>query len=148
MEVAAHQNIQDLTICVNEAQLERVEHFKYLGVVTHQHLTWVDHVDKITKKISQRIGLLQRVKYLLPLETRQTLYMSLIAPLFDYADIIWGHKNNDTLMRNLQVLQNRAARLFWINQNLALRVMLSISSIGNPSPWVDGFTLLLQCINI
>ena len=37
--------------------------------------------------------------------------MSLVAPLFDYADIVWGDKNNDTLMTNLQTLQNRAAKV-------------------------------------
>ena len=32
-------------------------------------------------------------------------------PLFDYADIVWGDKNNVQLMNHLQVMQNNAARL-------------------------------------
>ena len=48
---------------------------------------------------------------MLPLEARRTLYMSLVAPLCDNADIVWGDKNNDTLMTNLQTLQNRAAKV-------------------------------------
>ena len=39
-----------------------------------------------------------------------TLYNSLILPLFDYADLVWGNKNNEVLMQHLQVLQNNAAR--------------------------------------
>ena len=84
-----YRNIQDLTVCIQEVQLEGVESFKYLGVIIHQHMTWADHIDEIK---------------LLPLEARQTLYMSLVAPLFDYADIVWGDKNNDTLITNLQRL--------------------------------------------
>ena len=80
-------------------------------------------MDEITKKISQRIGVLHRVKYLLPEETRQTLYFSLIAPLFDYADIVWGDKNNnDTLTANLHVLQNRVKKIIFISQSTGLQV--------------------------
>ena len=48
---------------------------------------------------------------MLPLHGRLTLYNSLILPLFDYAYIVWGDKNNEVLMQNLQVLQNNAARI-------------------------------------
>ena len=32
-------------------------------------------------------------------------------PLFDYGDTVWGDKNNDTLVGQLQVLQNKAAKV-------------------------------------
>jgi len=45
------------------------------------------------------------------LQARLTLYNSLVLPLFDYGDIVWGDKNNSTLMENLQTLQNKAAKI-------------------------------------
>ena len=48
---------------------------------------------------------------LLPLETRITLYNSLVRPLFDYGDTIWGDKGKATLMTDLQLLQNKAAKI-------------------------------------
>ena len=45
-------------------------------------------------KINQRLGVLLSVKEFLDLGTRSVLYTSLILPLFDYGDIIWGEKNN------------------------------------------------------
>ena len=36
---------------------------------------------------------------------------SLVMPLFDYADLVWGDKHNVTLMTSLQVLQNKAAKI-------------------------------------
>ena len=98
-----------VTVYVAENQLERVDSFKYLGITIHQHMKWADHIDKISKKINQRIGLIRRIKILLPAHARRTLYMSLIAPL--YADNVWGDKNNDTLMKDLQILMNRAAKI-------------------------------------
>ena len=44
------------------------------------------------------------------MKDRLTIYRSLILLLFDYADIIGGDKNNSTLMDQLRILQNKAAR--------------------------------------
>ena len=38
-------------------------------------------------------------------------YNSLVMPLFDYADLVWGDKHNVILMTSLQVLQNKAAKI-------------------------------------
>ena len=38
-------------------------------------------------------------------------YNGLVLPLFDYADVVWGDKNNIALMNNIQVLQNKAAKI-------------------------------------
>ena len=47
----------------------------------------------------------------MPLKARVSLYNALILPLFDYGDVIWGDKNNDTIMSELQILQNKAAKV-------------------------------------
>lgn len=38
-------------------------------------------------------------------------FNSFILPIFDYGDIIWGDRGNASFMSELQVLQNKAARL-------------------------------------
>ena len=52
-----------------------------------------------------------REKPLLTLDAQITLYNTLISPLFDYADVIWGDKDNSTLMGDLQILQNKVAKV-------------------------------------
>ena len=93
-------------IGINDDVLEKVESFKYLGVTLHQHTTWDEHVDSVIKKINQRLGVICRVKHLIPLSTRLILYLCI-----DYGDIIWGDKINSTLMEHLQILQNKAAKI-------------------------------------
>ena len=107
---------RDLSLEINAQILERKECLEYLGIKLNQNMSWSDHIDTLCKKVSQRLGVLRRVKYLLPLHGRLTLYNGLILPLFDYADTVWGDKNNEVLMHNLQVLQNNAARI--INPNV------------------------------
>ena len=99
-----------LSLTANGNALERNESFKYQGVTINQHMTWSDHISILSKKVNQRLGLICRVKHLLPLQARITLYNSPILPLLDYGDIVWGDKNNITIMDHLQVLQNNAAR--------------------------------------
>jgi len=74
-------------------------------------MSWADHIESVCKEINQRIGLIRRVRNLLPFQARVTLYNTLILPLFDCGDLIWGDKNNLTIMSELQVLQNNAAKV-------------------------------------
>ena len=96
---------------INDSPLERTDSFKYLGVTISQSMTWHDHISTITKKVNQRLGVLLRVKHMLRLQACLTLCNSLVLPLFDYGDIVWGDKNNSTLMENLHTLQNKAAKI-------------------------------------
>ena len=100
-----------LSLKINDHFLERKDSFKYLGVIINQNMSWSDHIEILSRKISQRLSLLRRIKHLLPLHARLTIYNSLILPLFDYADLVWGDKNNKVLMDHLQVLQNNPARI-------------------------------------
>ena len=104
------KNFQDMQLLVAHEELENTTEFKYLGIVINQHLTWHDHVEILHSKVAQRLGMLKRLKHLLPLFARKLYVMTLIVPLFDYASIVWGDKNNKTLMNSLQVLQNKAAK--------------------------------------
>jgi len=65
----------------------------------------------VAGKINQRLGLLKRIKHLLPFGLRILFDKCLVMPLFEYADLVWGDKNNVTLMFSLQVLQNKAAKI-------------------------------------
>ena len=99
-----------ITLKIEEEEIEQVTSYKYLGVKINETLTWSNHVESICKKVAQRLGLLQHIKHLLPQYLRELLVNSLILPLLDYADIVWGDKKNKALMDNLQVLHNKAAK--------------------------------------
>ena len=104
------KSFTNISIHVNEHQLARERTFKYLGITFTENFTWSDHLNNISTKINQRMGLLRRIKTFIPLKTRLIIYNALILPLFDYGDIIWGDKNNSSLMDQLQILQNKAAK--------------------------------------
>ena len=105
------QTCQGVKVVIDHENLECEDTIKYLGVVIHKNLTWNEHIESLIAKVNQRIGLLNRIKHLLPLDARVTIYNALIRPLFDFADTIWGDRDNITLMHDLQVLQNKVAKV-------------------------------------
>ena len=38
------------------------------------------------------------------------MYNSMVLPLFHYADIVWGDRDNKVLMTSLQILENKVAK--------------------------------------
>ena len=99
-----------VSININESILERTDTFKYLGITINQYMTWSDHIESLVAKANQQIGLLKHVKHLLSCPARITLYNALILPILDYADIVWGNKDNVMFMKMLQIVQNKAAK--------------------------------------
>ena len=82
---------------------------KILGVHIDQKLTWSKHLNIVKRNATNAIRKIHRINKFLPLKLKMTLYNTLIVPIFNYADIIWGgcHK---TQGKRLQVPQNFAAR--------------------------------------
>ena len=103
--------LNSLSVFVLGNQLDSVRSFKYLGVVLSSNFTWTEYVAHVISKVNQRLGLLCIIKHLLPYNACLPYYKSLVLPILDYADMVWGDKDNTVLMNNLQVLQNKAAKL-------------------------------------
>ena len=94
------QTCQGIKLFIDHKHLESEDSIKYLGVVIHKNLTWNEHIESLITKVNQRIGLLNCIKHLLPLDARVTLYNALIRLIFNFADTIWGDRDNITLMHD------------------------------------------------
>ncbi|CAB4000393.1 Hypothetical predicted protein [Paramuricea clavata] len=67
------------------------------------------NVSKTKLMVAKRLGLLKRVKHLLPRQSRELVYKTVIQPVLEYGDIV--DRFNNTLMERLQVLQIKAAKV-------------------------------------
>ena len=94
------------TLEINGNKLDSVDEFCFLGIVFDKHLSWNNHVGKISCKISQTTGVINKLKHFLPSNILQTIYNSLILPHLNYGILAWGHKN-DRLFK----LQKRVIRI-------------------------------------
>ena len=80
-----------------------------LGVVLDNELTFEDHISSICRKVSAQISALNRLKNILPLKTKESLYRAFILPYFNYCNQVWHHcgKRNTVKIEkvNLRVLR-------------------------------------------
>ena len=82
---------------------------KYLELIADDTLTWDEHVDQISTKMSKNIGIIKRVRTFLPWHSLLTLYRTLTEPYLRYCNTVWG-QCSDTLQKKLQCVQNKVAR--------------------------------------
>jgi hypothetical protein len=100
----------EFNINIKGTRLQRVNHCKHLGVIVDENLLWSNHVDHVRKKVLTGLYFLRKSKYVVPTHVQTMLYKTIVAPHFDYCNVVWGRYNN-FLNNKLQVLQNRAAKI-------------------------------------
>ena len=79
-------------IKINDISIERVYVFNFLGLIMDEHLNWRSHVEKISNNGCKTIGVLNKLKYVLPLIVKLILNNSLILPHHNYGIMTWGYK--------------------------------------------------------
>ena len=86
--------------------IEHVNSFNFLGIDFNSKLTWTNHINKISNKISRTIGVMNKIKETVPQKILKLIYNSLIYSHLNYGNLLWGH---DT--RRLFILQKKAVRV-------------------------------------
>ena len=89
--------------------LSRTESINYLGIFIDQHLTFKNHVDHVCNNISPAVGILSKVRWILPRKVCILLYNALIHCRLSYCIESWGSAS-DHVLHPLEVLQKRAIR--------------------------------------
>jgi hypothetical protein len=103
-------DFKDISVQYNGTVLEQVHDFKYLGVTLDSSLSWDCHINNLNAKISQKIGVIRRVKHLLPKSFLSLLSNALVLPHFDYCSNVWTNCSKHNLT-SLQMQQNKLARI-------------------------------------
>jgi hypothetical protein len=86
--------------------IERVEQFDFLGLTISETLSWLPHISKISIKISKAIGILNRLKNILPPNVLILIYNSLINSHMSYCVLAWGFCSSRIIK-----LQKKAIRI-------------------------------------
>ena len=100
------RKIPKLNITINGNLVEQVTNFNFLCITIDQHLTWNDHISKISIKVARVIGIMNKLKNIFPHQILRTLNNSLIHPHFIYGLYIKGFSP-----KRLSILQKKAVRI-------------------------------------
>ena len=92
MLIGSRQKLSSLAVLpaleINGTQLNRVNFTKSLGVLIDENLTWSNHINAISKKISSGIGSIKRISHCVPPATLQNIYHGLVQSHFDYCSVV------------------------------------------------------------
>ena len=91
-------------------KVKEVTSHRHLGLIMSQGMSWGEHIRILTAKASQRIGILNVLKYKLSRDVLTHLYNSLVLPVLDYCDQIY---DNCTVLQkaSLESVHIAAARV-------------------------------------
>ena len=75
---------------INNIPIERKSVAKFLGVLVDDKLSWSQHIAAIKSKMSRYIGILFKLKNVLPLKARILTFNSLVQSHVNYCSLVWG----------------------------------------------------------
>ena len=90
--------------------IEKVDHFKFLGIHLDNELRWNVHTHHIEKKIAGGLYALNSLKHMLPTCNLRSLYFALINSHLSYGCQLWGN-TFDKHLHKLKVQQKKAIRI-------------------------------------
>ena len=95
---------------VADPSILRINCTKYLGVLIDECLSFREHIDYISLKLTRNVGILRKLNYIFPRDILRKLYCSLLHPYLLYCRTVWG-RTFPSHLRHIRVLQNKALRL-------------------------------------
>ena len=117
--------------------------YKYLGLVIDCFLSWQDHIDYISSKISKSVNIITKLKRHVTKQSLVSIYYALVYPYLTYGCVLWGN-NYEAPLAQLVKLQNKVVRVI---KNVPLRDHITTASISNSSTFIKVTPYLLGYTN-
>ena len=106
MQFQKRRTVDPINLNICNKPIDVVSQFTFLGTLLDEHISWKNHIDMVTNKLSKIIGILHRLKYVYPESILITIYNSLFVPHVNYGSLVWG-----TNIKRLGILQKKAIRI-------------------------------------
>ena len=108
----------DITLSINDLNIANTELIKLLGVHIDENLNFTEHISKLCTKASQKVGVLSRLRNLIPCK----------AKLLTYCHLIW-HFCESSDKRKLEQIQERALRVIYKSHSATYEKLLRRADI-------------------
>jgi hypothetical protein len=119
-------------ITLNNVVISECNTIRSLGVFLSGNLSWQEHINHICGRLACVIAVLFKLSTNnVPTTVLISVYNGLFVPYIDYCSVLWGPLLGTTLIRRLQVLQNRA-----------IRIIFRLPSRTNVSPYFAKMNVL------
>ena len=90
--------------------VNRVDHHNFLGVILDSKLNFKMHIQGVCSKVSKTVGILYKLKDILPLRPLKDLYNTLVLPYLNYCVTAWGAASFSAI-NTIYLLQKKLIRI-------------------------------------
>lgn len=112
MTISNKKNPLLYTYTVDRKSLNRVNEFKYLGLIITDNIHWDSHITAISNKALSKLHFLRRSLKRASTICKLATFKALILPILEYANIIWD-PFTQTNTRKLDRVQSKAVRFIF-----------------------------------
>ena len=88
--ISSRKTDRNIKVNINSRELKQETYTKYLGVIIDNKLNWKLHIQQINVKLSKGIGVLYKLRHLVPKQSLNSLYSSFIQSHVLYGILNWG----------------------------------------------------------
>ena len=99
-----------LNLQYNDIDIKMTTSDKVLGIYVDNNLTWNNHFNFLSKKLSTYMWLLSKIRTFLSIDHRVLFYNAYIKPHLDYCSLIWSNTSNVNINK-ITKLQRRSCKL-------------------------------------
>ena len=104
-----HSDKQTEALQIEDQIITNTSQMKLLGVEIDDKLNFTSHISNICIKASQKLGVLMRLRNLIPCKANLIIYKSSILPHLTYCHLVWDNcRSSDS--RKIERIQERALR--------------------------------------
>ena len=89
MVLGAESEANNINLPIDGVNIEQLKSIKLFGVFLGSELNFSKHISYVCKKASQQIGILRRLRKLIPTHAKLQLYKAAILPHLTYCSTIW-----------------------------------------------------------
>lgn len=112
-----HETLPDKDVKMADNCLAKVPYAKFLGVLIDEKLNWKKHISFISNKIAKNIGIISKIRHVIPRRCLISLYYTLIYPFLSYCNIVWA-STYKTNLKHIFTLQKRLVRISTFSEPL------------------------------
>ena len=77
-------------IFINNTKIEQKSECRFLGVIIDDKLCWAQHIKAMKAKMSRYVGIMYRIKSMLPVKARLQIFHSFIQSHLNFCPLVWG----------------------------------------------------------
>ena len=89
--IFSRHSVNDISdVYIAGTLINRKSEARFLGVIVDDKLSWTSHIKALKSKMCRYVGIMYKIKHLLPLQARLQIYHSFVQSHLNFCSLVWG----------------------------------------------------------